>query len=703
MERRLAAILAADVAGYSRLTERDEEASTSTVRAYCAAAEEIICEHYGHVFTRAGDGIVAEFPSVVEAVRCAVEIRNEIDSRNVALPEDARMHFRIGVNLGDVIRAENDVYGTGVNVAVRLEQFAKPGGICVSQTVHDQVRKIVDFPFEDLGLHRFKNINEAVHVYRILPSPMPWVRRVLSRRNFRRYIGPIAGVAVLFLAVTSGAYFIRESPATWNTLLHGIMKPPLTEEASLAVLPFEDHSPGSNKGWLADGIAEELITGLAKFPELSVVARTSTFAYKDRPTDIRKIGGQLNVRYVLEGSIQSSGDNVRVTAQLIDAQTGNHIWAEKYDRKVDNIFDVRDEITRAIAGTLGGLQGKIAKAEITRLLTEAPNTTTARAKAWRGWYEFYKFTCDDNEKARQFFLEAISKDITYPRAYAGLAWTYASDYDFECNEEFDKNLKNALEAARTAVGLDEDDYQAHWALGWAYLYSHEYEKAKTHYLRARELNPKDAEVLAEMANYLIYSGQPKKAIDQLKEAIRLNPFHENWYIEFLGWAYEEAGMPEAIETFEKAIDLGDIYEYLLVPSNEDERKGVSSLEIRKSPRWSDEPFAVALEDTKLRVLGRDGNDSNWVRVSDPGTGQEGWIYTEQESRINGEEKLWALPSWAAAYAAVGKVDEARKVREKLLEFQPDFSISENVSLLPYQTKQLADRYVNALRRAGLPD
>src|SRR6476660_6555107 len=239
MERRLTAILAADVADYSRHTERNEEASTTTLSVYRAVVEESIATHKGHIFTRAGDGVVAEFPSVVEALRCAIEIQNEIGVRNASLPDTERMQFRIGVNLGDVISEDNNWYGTGVNVAARLEQLAEPGGICISQTVYDQVRKIVEVPFEDIGEHRLKNIAEPIHVYRIRPSPLPWLKRLFSRRGLVWGFGAAAGVALLLLAL-GASFYLRQPTALWDTLLGG--GGALTEQAAIAVLPFADMS-----------------------------------------------------------------------------------------------------------------------------------------------------------------------------------------------------------------------------------------------------------------------------------------------------------------------------------------------------------------------------------------------------------------------------------------------------------------------------
>ena len=627
MERRLAAILVSDVAGYSHLTGLNEEASTVAVRSYCAVVEESISAHHGRVISSAGDGVVAEFPSAVGAIRCAVEIQSEIADRNASAPEGGRMQFRIGVNLGDVIAEENNLYGSGMKVAARLEQMAEPGGIYISQTVYDQVRNIVKIPFEDIGQHSLKNVAEPVHVYRILPAPLSRLRRLFSRTNIhRRYLGVAAAILFLLLAVTGGAFYLRQPPALWDALLGGGFS--LPEHPTIAILPFDDMSATHDQQYLADGITEELITGLAKFPDFVVMARNSTFAYKDKPTDVRQVGKDLNVRYVVEGSIQRADQNVRVTAQLIDASTGRQIWSDRYDRQVNNIFAIRDEIMRSIAGTLGSMQGIVALAEVERVSAKNPNSFTAYDYLAKGWDAYNKFTREDNAAARDLFEQARKIDPNYARAYAGIAWTYELDYDFEWTNDDEKTLKLALENASTAVRLDPNDIQAQWGLGWAYLYDRQFENAMAHYLRTRGLNPNDAEVLAEMGNFLIYIGQPKQAIDQVKEAIQLNPNHYSWYVYYVGWAYEEAGMPkEAIEIFEQAIDL-------------------------KNPD---------------------------------------------------EEQLWYLPTIAAAYAEVGRMDDAHELVRTILSRQPDFSIAKKVSRYPYKTKELANRYANALRRAGLPE
>ncbi len=423
MERRLAAILAADVQGYCHLTELSEESSTATLRMYRTVVDESISAHRGHIFSSAGDGVVAEFPSVVEALRCAIEIQHEIAERNDALPEIERMQFRIGLNLGDVIAEGNNVYGTGVNVAARLEQFAQPGGICVSQTVYDHVRKIIEIPFQDIGEHRLKNISNPVHVYSIAPEPQSSSRGFFSRSDVRRRLGVAAGV--LLLAVTAGSYYLHEPAAFWDAVLGDSVE--LPEHPAIVVLPFDDISPTHDQQYLADGITEDLITSLAKIPELLVMARTASFAYKGKPSDTRQVKRDLNVHYVVDGSIQRSDHDLRVTAQLIDAGTGRELWAESYDRKIESIFAVRDDITQSIAGTLGGLSGKLAKAEVTRLSGKDPNSFTAYDYLMRGWFEWHKFTPESNADARDIFLGKRGRAIlTMPApmsAFPGLMRT----------------------------------------------------------------------------------------------------------------------------------------------------------------------------------------------------------------------------------------------------------------------------------------
>jgi adenylate cyclase len=663
MERRLAAILAADVQGYSRLTEADEEASTTTLRSHRAIVEELIARHRGHVFSSAGDGLVAEFPSIVEAIRCALAIQKEVSSRNADLPKNQQMRFRIGVNLGDVIVEGNNLYGTGVNVAVRLEQMAEPGGILISQTVYDQVRKILEIPFEEIGERRLKNISEPIRVYRVHPGPLPWTKRWLSRTRLRRQAGTMAGILFLLLfLVAAGALYWRDPNAPLSFLgdLRGPARP---EHASVAVMPFTDDSQTKDQQYLGNGIAASVIWGLGQFPDVSVMGRSTSFKYKGE--DARQVGKELNVRYIVEGSVEKSQNNLLVFARLIDADTGSKVWDARYDRQIDDqgtVSSIRNDITTSIVGALGGLQGKLAKAEIERLSGKEPKSFAAYASMMmeglsgnepksftaydllmKGWDEWDKAvyktsyppaegcTPDDddseakshNESARKYFDLAAKINPTWDRPYTGLAWADSMDYDFEWTDDYEKTAKDALDNATKAVELDDNDYQAHWALGWARLYNWDHAGALESYKRALELNSNDPDLLAEMANLLIYLDRPKEAVTQLNDAIRLNPRHPKWYSEYLGWAYWEAGMyPEAIQMLK----------------------------------------AVALPC---------------------------------------KEHTWLLTPLASAYAEVGRADDAAKTVKTVLSFEPEFSSEDFASRSPYSEKRQAE-VVAALEKAGLP-
>ena len=637
MERRLAAILAADVMGYSRLTERNEEASTANLRMYRAVVEESISAHKGRIFSSAGDGLVAEFPSIVEAIRCAVEIQNEIAEHKASVPENEQMQFRIGVNLGDVIAEDNNLYGTGVNVAVRLEQLAEPGGICISQTVYDQVRKIVEIPFQDIGERRLKNIADPVHVYRILPSPLPRLNIFLSRMWRSPRLGAAAGVVVLLLAL-GGSFYLRQPAALWNVLLGS----DLAQYPTIAVLPFDDPRAADDQLYLADVISNEVRTALSKFPDLVVMGRNSTLKYKGKPADIRQVGKELNVLYVVEGTIDRADPNVQVTAELIDASTGKQIWTHQYEQQANQpIPAFRDVVIRSIPGTLGGVEGVLAEAEFNRVsekIKKSPESLSAYDCIVIGWHEWSIATSQElrekNTAARDLFEQARKIDPNYARAYAGLAWTRASDYDFEW-EDPDNAVSDALKLADKAVGLDSNDYQAHWALGWAYLYHRndenlpEYDKAIAHYEQALKLNRNDLELLAEMANLLVYIDEPTQAVNQLEEAFRLaDPKRiKKWWTEYLGWAYEEARMPSmAVKTLEPT---------------------------------------VGLEPPK--------------------------------------EKLWLLPSLAAAYHQVGRRIDARKTVEQIKRLDENFSAKKFADELPFRNPDQRRDYVGRLIRAGVPE
>ena len=357
-------------------------------------------------------------------------------------------------------------------------------------------------------------------------------------------------------AVLAGWYF-----QVWDR--DGVRQ--LASKPSIAVMPFRNLSAEPAQEYFAEGINEDLITDLAKFPGLYVASRNASFAYKGKLAPMAAVRKELGVNYVLEGSTQKSDGSVRVTVQLIDTASGEHLWAERYDRNLEKIFEIQDDITRTIAGTLMGTTGLLAEAELRRLSRKPADNWVAYDYLMQGWHEWYKFTPEANAEARRLFEISMKTDPTYARAYAGLAWTYALDYEYDWTTEYDNAVKQALSYAQAAVRLDDKDYRGYWALGWAYLYSWQHEQAEAAYNKARVMNPNDAELMAEMGSLLIYVGRPKQAVDQIQEAMRRNPFFDEWYVEYLGWAYQEAGMPkECIDTLEKIVQPQPSQEQLWV-------------------------------------------------------------------------------------------------------------------------------------------
>ena len=526
MERRLTAILAADVAGYSRHTERNEEASTAKLSVYRAVVEESIAAHKGHIFTRAGDGVVAEFPSVVEALRCAIEIQNEIGVRNASVPETERMQFRIGVNLGDVISEDKNCYGTGVNVATRLEQLAEPGGICISQTVYDQVRKIVEIPFQDIGERRLKNIADPVHVYRVLPAPLPWYHRLLSHSKVRLRRPEFAAlIFLLILAVAGGAsYYLRQPAVLWSTLLSDS-----TKRAAIAVLPFRNL--GGDDAF-SDGLTEDIMTGIARSNrDLPVLARATAFKYKGKDIDVRDLGRELGVRYVLEGSVERSGDDVRVNANLADAQTGISIWSEQFDRKMTDIdFLVQDKIVGRIVAKIAGGYGVIEATEVKSARRKSPEQVSAydlfqRAHAILQW----DWTPENFGAARAALKEAIAKDPSDPKArrewawFSVLGWVFGVDYPPVPQKEI-------VAQAIKAVQLDPADAGAHKVAAFAYFFTKQLDLFEYEAQQALALAPYDAELQAMLGALIANMGQWQRGVALVERANALNSdAAQGWY------------------------------------------------------------------------------------------------------------------------------------------------------------------------------
>jgi adenylate cyclase len=480
VDRRLAAILAADVVGYSRLMEADEEGTLVALKAiHSELSDPKIPEHRGRIVKKTGDGLLVEFQSVVDAARCAVAWQMAMGKRNAAVLEGKRIEFRIGVNLGDIIIDQDDIFGDGVNIAARLEALAEPGGICLSGSAHEQVRDKLDLAFEDLGERQVKNIARPVRVYRVR----------------------IAAVASIPKLEATPALALPDKP-------------------SIAVLPFTNMSSDPEQEFFADGIAEDIITALSRYPSLFVLARNSCFSYKGQSPDVRQVGRELGVRYVLEGSLRKSGNRIRVTAQLIKAETGNNVWAERYDRDLAGIFAVQDEISEAVTIAIAPA---IADAEQQRAMRKPPGSPDAWTAYQRGLWHLGKATREHHALAEKFFRQTIDLDPNFAGGYRGLAdargFVFGSDQTLNLAE----GLNSREMLARRAVELDSADAEARSALAHVLAGRGDYQAGLVEARQALAITPNLSIAHGALGFVLTFSGQPKEGLASLETAIRLDP------------------------------------------------------------------------------------------------------------------------------------------------------------------------------------
>ncbi len=469
LKRKLIALLSADVKGYARLMSLDEEATVRTLDSYKEVMGDFIRRHDGRVVDSIGDNLLAEFPSVVDAVQCAVEIQKEIGRRNKDVPEERRMEFRIGVNLGDVVVEGGKVFGDGVNIVARMEKLAEPGGVCISGTAYDQVRNRLPYGFRDLGRQAVKNIAEPVRVYRILMDPKDKIAPMRSRGKGKK-IYAMAGVGILVIVgfVALWKLVLFPTPAKVEVASVERMKYPLPDSPSIAVLPFVNMSGDPKQEFLCDAMTEDIITALSRIPRLFVIARNSTFVYKGKPVKVKQVSEELGVRHVLEGSLQRSGDRVRITVQLIDALTGHHLWAKRYDRDLEDIFAMQDEITIKILSTLevmltgqGGVSGVEKFADKYYRGKQGLDCYLKLAEAW-GYFQRYNI--EGINLARQIAEEIIAMCPENPLAYLRLGWIYYWDYILGNTKSPQETIENSMEMARKVLAMNDSIGSAHGLL-----------------------------------------------------------------------------------------------------------------------------------------------------------------------------------------------------------------------------------------------
>ena len=531
LTRRLAAIVSTDVVGYSRLMGEDEEGTLTTLRGHRAdLIDPKICEHHGRIVKTMGDGLLIEFPSVVEAVKCAVELQQGMAARNADIAEASRIEFRIGINLGDILIEDDDIYGDGVNVAARLQELAVPGGICLSRAARDQVRDRMDVRLDDRGEIAVKNIARPVHVFQVLndsDATQPPADPTHATRKPKR----LAATLVVVLALVGGGAAAWMQP--WKA---APAFEPRTASAkpSIAVLPFSNLSQDAEQEYFSDGITNDLITDLSKFSELLVIASNSVFTYKGKPVKVQEVGRDLGVRYVLEGSVQKMGERVRINAQLIDARTDQHLWAERYDGGVADLFELQDQITERIVRTLSV---RLTNIERERAFKKQTDDLDAYDYVLRGSGLLRRFKRTENFEARQLFRQAVDRDPDYAGAYAGLGNTHLQAVKYGWTGSIKTELKRAEHLARRALAIDDTNVRAHRLLGEIYLFLGRYDLALFELERAIAINPNDAASHSIQGTVLLWSGHPEGAILALETALRYDPILDPSGLANLGLAY----------------------------------------------------------------------------------------------------------------------------------------------------------------------
>jgi len=587
-KRKLSAILSADVQGYSRLMGEDEEATIRTLTEYREKIAEKVEFYKGRVVDFPGDNILAEFSSVVDAVKCAIETQAVIAKHNNKLPENRRMLFRMGVNLGDIVEENDRIYGDGVNIAARLEGLAEGGGIFISRTAFDQVKNKLDVGFQYLGGHKVKNIAEPVRVYRVLLQPEAAGKVIDGKRKSINRIA-IASAMILITAVAGIAvwYFYLRQPIQIEPASLDKMAFPLPDRPSIAVLPFDNLSGDSEQDYFSDGMTDDLITDLSKISGLFVVARNSTFFYKGKPAKIKQVAEELGVRYILEGSIRKVKNIIRINAQLIDSLTGGHLWAERYDGKMDDVFALQDKITMKIVAALAV---KLTADEEKQVIHKGTDNVQAYDAFLQGWAHYVRMTPDDFTKAVRYFETAIDFDPNYGRAYAALAATYwESFYRFwheslgvmwdETKQRAEEYLQTAMEKGPTSLARS---VASKMHIAW-----HNYEEAIAETERALSLDPNNSDSYIAMAYALIYAGKPKEAMDYIKKAMRIDPEYPAYYLFVLGLAhFSMEQFAEAGSLFERALERNPENYIVLIPlaatyihlhREEDARAGIKRL------------------------------------------------------------------------------------------------------------------------------
>jgi len=563
VKRKLRAILSADVKGYSRMMDEDEVGTYQTLTAYLESIRSIISEHNGRVFSSPGDAVMAQFASVVNAVQCAVEIQEKIETANAEVSEDRKMQFRIGVNLGDVIHDGEQVYGDGVNIAARIETLAEPGSVAISRTVYNHMQKKVNLGYEYKGEHQVKNIAQPVHVYKILTAPEhagqllgePKVPKRLSKQSY------ISIFVVLALVVSAAIWHFYPRATEIEAASVEKMVHPLPDKPSIAVLPLENLSNDPEQDYIAVGLTDNITTALTQVPDMFVIAKNSANTYKGKSVKIKQVSEELGVRYVLNGSVQISGERLRINVQLADAVEGHLRWAKRYDRKMKDIFALQDEITMKV---LTELQVNMTVGDSMYMWGSGTQNLDAYLKSLKFFEIWYRFTKEDNRLAMQIAKEVLALDPKWSNAYLYVGWCYWAEWFLGVSKSPKASLARVEEMARKALELDDENAGAYIQLGYVYASRRKFDKAIEANTKAVLLDPHSGH-LFRLAAILKYAGKPTESIPLYKRALRQDPFPKSsklFLYEMFGSAYADAGQyNEALEVFKGQLDRFNKGEY----------------------------------------------------------------------------------------------------------------------------------------------
>jgi len=602
VKRKLAAILSADVKGYSRLMGEDEEGTIRTLNTYKEVITGFIQKHQGQVVGTAGDSMLAEFSSVVDAVRCAVGIQEELKDRNKELSEDRRMEFRIGVNLGDVVEDGDTIYGDGVNIAARLESLSEAGGICISGTAYDQVENKLSLGYKYLGEQTVKNIAKPVRVYQVLMEPGAAGKVVGEKKSKTKQwqmatMGLVVVVIVVVAAVVIWKFYTPTAPKT-EVVSKEKMALPLPDKPSIAVLPFAYTSGDLKHEYLSDGITDAVITALSKSSQLFVIGRNSTFTYKGKPVKFQQVSEEMGVRYVLEGSVQFSGERLRVTAQLIDALTGYHLFSERYDRELKDIFATQDDIAMKI---LTATRVTLTQGEEARMFAKGTKNLEAYLKLMQAREHHEVFTKESQALARQLAEEAITLDPGYALAYSYAALALAHEVLVGTYSNPREALERGMKLVQKAIALDDSLAHPHEILSKYYIWlSKDYEKGIAEAERAVTLEPNSVDAYIQLGGNLRWAGRCAEAIPILQKAMRLSPIPPYLCLQILAHCYYLTGQYEEAIALQRRIlqkepnqlptQVG-LTAALIQAGKEDEARAEAAKVLRIDPNFSVESFA----------------------------------------------------------------------------------------------------------------